>query len=498
MSAALAPLESLAALADDTLGALRQRLADAGYLPDLIGACEKLVPFPVDAMRQPLILRMLERRGDRAALFARIFSYDDLVPESDLNAALGEPLAGALLEAGLLARSASPGALGATCRLMPFEDLWLLCDRPEAGADAVMGPGGTTSEFARLLPDRLLGSVLDLGCGAGSLALLAARRGASPVCGTDLNPRAVAMALLNARLNGIAAEFLAGDGYAPVAGRRFARVLSQPPYVIQPPGTPAVTFLHGGEAGDAVSSRVLGGAAAHLEPGAIAMVLLDVPLGGGEPLEQRLRRMVGSAALDLCAIVAAGLPPAVQAAAYAMIEDPHFGDTYARAARRYADHFDATGVREFRHVVVVLRAPVGNAGAALTALLPVHALPRQAGRRADDVLAALRLAAVDDATLLASAVSASPWARFIQERATPVLEEEPDYRVRPEQAGLALDQELSAASLLLLEKLGGAAHVAAAVAAYAAEIEEAPEAVRAAVLEFVRRGLGTGLIVPRG
>jgi hypothetical protein len=181
-----------------------------------------------------------------------------------------------------------------------------------------------------------------------------------------------------------------------------------------------------------------------------------------------------------------------------MLEDPDLGGAYAVAARRYRQHLEDRAIRDFRHVAVVLRRRAGN-GTAITSVLPVRSMPRGEGPRSvDDVLAALDLASADDERLRAAAVEASRWARFVQERNRPALEEDPYYKVRFEPGGIGVDQELSAASLLLLETLGRAPSVTAAAEAYAAEIEEAPAAMAAPVVEFVRRGLATGLIVPRG
>ncbi|MGE0492366.1 MAG: 50S ribosomal protein L11 methyltransferase [Vulcanimicrobiota bacterium] len=49
------------------------------------------------------------------------------------------------------------------------------------------------------------GSLLDFGCGAGILALAAARLGANPVAGYDVNPSAVETARRNFELNGLSA-----------------------------------------------------------------------------------------------------------------------------------------------------------------------------------------------------------------------------------------------------------------------------------------------------
>ncbi|MFF5144844.1 methyltransferase [Streptomyces sp. NPDC013157] len=78
-------------------------------------------------------------------------------------------------------------------------------------------------------------AVLDMGSGAGALALAAARRGAH-VTAFDRTSRAVLATRFNARLTRLPVEVLHGDLFGPVAGRRFDLVVSNPPYVPAPPG----------------------------------------------------------------------------------------------------------------------------------------------------------------------------------------------------------------------------------------------------------------------
>ncbi len=53
-------------------------------------------------------------------------------------------------------------------------------------------------------------SVVDLGCGTGSVSILLAQRG-HPVLGIDLSPKMVERAADKARLDGLDIEFMAGD-----------------------------------------------------------------------------------------------------------------------------------------------------------------------------------------------------------------------------------------------------------------------------------------------
>jgi release factor glutamine methyltransferase len=74
-------------------------------------------------------------------------------------------------------------------------------------------------------------TVLDVGTGTGALAIAAARAGAAMVTAIDLSARSVITAWLNSRLHGVSVSVRCGDLFAPVAGRRFDLVVTNPPYV---------------------------------------------------------------------------------------------------------------------------------------------------------------------------------------------------------------------------------------------------------------------------
>ena len=154
--------------------------------------------------------------------------------------------------------------------------LYIMSDYLDEGApaDSVMGAGETTAvlwQAAR--PSRRLGAALDLGCGAGTLALLLAAH-AERVVGADINPRAIEIGRFNAALNGIGnVEFRCGDLYEPVQGERFDLIVSQPPYY---PGGEK-TFLHGGPRGDEIARRVVGGVAGLLCRDGRALILSSWP-----------------------------------------------------------------------------------------------------------------------------------------------------------------------------------------------------------------------------
>lgn len=102
-------------------------------------------------------------------------------------------------------------------------------------AEFVVPAKNSAADFLRRLTLRdPAGTVLDLGCGCGVHALLAAEH-CDKVVATDISTAAVEYARFNARFNDIRnIEVLAGDLFEPVAGRTFDLILCNPPFIIGP------------------------------------------------------------------------------------------------------------------------------------------------------------------------------------------------------------------------------------------------------------------------
>jgi release factor glutamine methyltransferase len=120
-------------------------------------------------------------------------------------------------------------------------------------------------------------AIVDVGTGTGAIALaLAARVPGASVTAIDLSRDALALAVENAALNGLdeRVELLQGDLLAPVAGRRFDLVASNPPYVAEGDSVdpevsgyePALAVFAGDE-GRAIHERLASEAQAVLRPG---------------------------------------------------------------------------------------------------------------------------------------------------------------------------------------------------------------------------------------
>jgi ribosomal protein L11 methyltransferase len=101
--------------------------------------------------------------------------------------------------------------------------LWVGPPWAEAPADAiavVVDPGrafgtgahATTRLCLEALVDLRRGSLLDVGCGSGVLAIAAALLGYAPVTGIDTDPAAIEATLANAAANGVTVDARAADG----------------------------------------------------------------------------------------------------------------------------------------------------------------------------------------------------------------------------------------------------------------------------------------------
>ena len=98
----------------------------------------------------------------------------------------------------------------------------------DAGVFSRDGLDRGTEVLLNALPE-LEGRVLDLGCGWGAVGVsLGAKDPGLEIVMTDLNARAVELARRNLLQNGVRAEVLQGDGFAPVTGT-FDAIVTNPP-----------------------------------------------------------------------------------------------------------------------------------------------------------------------------------------------------------------------------------------------------------------------------
>ena len=134
-------------------------------------------------------------------------------------------------------------------------------------------------------------TVLDVCTGSGALALVAASERAEATA-IDVSRRSVATVKLNAALRRLRVDARRGDLFAPVRGRRFDVVVTNPPYVPAEddtlPTRGAARAWDAGTDGRALLDRVCEEGPAHLAPGGV-MLLVQSSICGTDATLERLR-----------------------------------------------------------------------------------------------------------------------------------------------------------------------------------------------------------------
>jgi release factor glutamine methyltransferase len=156
----------------------------------------------------------------------------------------------------------------------PVSDSWLLARR------------------LRAEPGLRGGSLLDVCTGSGVLAISGSLAGAGRVTAVDASRRAVAVARLNARLNGARVRVVRGDLFEPLGEERFDVIVSNPPYVPAGDGHagrpgPRRAWDGGGD-GRELIDRLCAALRSHLRPGGVALIVQSSLCGEQASLE-RLR-----------------------------------------------------------------------------------------------------------------------------------------------------------------------------------------------------------------
>jgi methylase of polypeptide subunit release factors len=246
----------------------------------------------LDNLRVPLIAtRQVVVHDDAPSRALRLFFCGETLRRDDAAEAIGSGLVADLIHSGVLEEDL--GRVRFPFHLRTAAGLYIQSDYLGEHPDGVMGAGETTAILYRAArPSKRIRRVLDLGCGAGTLALLLAQQSDFAI-GTDINARAVILSQWNSWLNGIEnVEFRTGSLYEPVAGERFDLIVSQPPYY--PNAGPHLTFLHGGVRGDELAQQVVNGVPEHVTAGGRAMVFTSWPL------DAPLKELPGFESLEMC------------------------------------------------------------------------------------------------------------------------------------------------------------------------------------------------------
>jgi len=298
-----------------------------------------------------------ERRlplGEPFAGLARLFLLGLPLTTAAAEHALGPVGLGSLERAGLLE---APGSeVRATLKLVPHGDLLIASDadreRP-ADHDWVAGIHPPSVTLAKVTVRRPVGRALDLGTGNGIQALLASRH-AERVIATDVNPRALAFAALNARLNGVSnVELRQGSFFEPVEGERFDLVVSNPPYVISPESRYA--YRDGTLEGDGVARHVVEEVPAFLSDRGFAHVLVSWGLPADGDWRAPLDGWVDGRGCDALLLHFGSDDPVTHSASWLRPEAEDDAAAFEASLGRWLTYLERLGIGEVAYGAAILR-----------------------------------------------------------------------------------------------------------------------------------------------
>jgi SAM-dependent methyltransferase len=471
--------------------ALGQRLRDIGLTRERAAGVSGIGTSLPEAMRLPIQQWHLRRSRDEAGVAMRMLMFGDPVTRRQATAALGLFPIRSLFESGFIVERR--GGVVSPFHLNIVNDLYIVCDDLTLGGGAVMGAGQTTSDLCQAsYPNRPIDRFLDMGCGAGTAALLFAARAATSV-GVDVNPRAIVLSRLNAALNDIdQVEFREGDLFEPVGDDSFDLIVSQPPFVACPPGVSPSTFLHGGHRGDELPDRVLDEVPRRLRPGGRAVVLVEWPVVDDRPLLDRVRAALGNADVNLLLLRFPETDLDDHCARYAAASHPGLGRSFERRARSLRSHLERLAVRELRLTLNVIHRRDGGPAWSATLDVPRRSRRLVTSARIDKLIAARDLLAGSAEHLLEATLRAVDGVVAAEHSIESPSQE--TLRVRPGPESLAHEMELNADAFQLLMLVHRSPDVRAAVTAFAITKGLDPTGAWPKILDGVKDALSRGLL----
>ncbi len=276
---------------------VRGILSAAGYRDRLIRErLEVEDVLSVWALGRPLLEERIDGLGGPLCLLLRLFLVCREIPVADAEEVLGPEAIQAFRASRLVESDA--GMLRPTAQLSAVEEQVIAADLPERHAarapDFVLGPFGSTLKLASLTMRRPVESVLDLGCGGGTLGALAAAH-SERVVATDISARAVAFSRFNAELNGLdLMDCREGNLFEPVSGERFDLIVCNPPHVISPTGT----YLYR-DGGTEICRQIVREAPEYLTESGYLQMLVEWPQRAGEDWRSDVLEWLDEARCDV-------------------------------------------------------------------------------------------------------------------------------------------------------------------------------------------------------
>ncbi|MEE2032401.1 DUF7782 domain-containing protein [Rhodococcus chondri] len=295
---------------------------------------------------EPVPARRASAQAGDLGVLVRLFLIQDTCSVAEVSRALAPLAVGDAVAAGLLEHDGE--GLRAALDLRPLDagtgTRWVLSDldgsfRPTPTRDDhVLGVGQASLSLLQATPTDRVATVLDLGTGCGVQAVRACDY-SDAVTATDINPRCVALAAATAALNELDIEFREGSWFEPVQGRRFDRIVANPPFVVSS-GHVEHSYRDSGLDLDGASRLMVSQAVDHLTPRGTAAMLASWVHVEGEDWRARVASWLPSHGVDAWVVQRDVADPALYVGTWLRDGDADQRDpAVAVRAEEWLDHF---------------------------------------------------------------------------------------------------------------------------------------------------------------
>jgi SAM-dependent methyltransferase len=444
----------------------------------------------------PWLLRATEPACPQATLI-RLFLMGVAVAADEVQRAAAPMDLASWRAAGLV--EIDGDEVRATVQLLPHRELVLAFDMPRHDRplhpNHVMGVGASTLTLANLTVRHRSSLTLDLGCGCGFQAFLAAPH-SDHVAAVDLNPRAVYFAEFNARLNGLAnVECLQGSFFGPVEGRRFDLVVSNPPFVISPEAR--YIYRDAGMRADELARSIVCQVPPLLNEGGFCQVLCNWAHVAGQDGRERLAAWFAGTGCDAWVMSSDTLDAASYAAKWIKHTERDDSQGYAERFKLWTAYYERERIEAVSGGLITVRRRSGGQNWFQADEAP----PSMFGDAGDSVLRRFALldflqAAPSDQALLAGHFLLSPDARLQQRFApgddgwTPVESQIQLMR------GLGYSGEVDPLVADLLARCNGQRPLGELLAAWAVRLGQPLDKIAGPALAVIRRLIEHGFLLP--
>jgi len=245
---------------------------------------------------------LMSRTGSGSVLdtLIRLWLIEVPVSRKEVRDALEPADINILIDAGVLS-DCGDSMIEAGIKILPHSGLYIAFDRPgllltDKKADYVMGIGSSTLTLSNISIRNPSHATLDLGCGCGYHALLAASH-SDRVYALDINERALDFTRFNAALNGFDnIQCVNGSLFEPFEGILFDLIISNPPFVISP--EKRYIYRDGGLKGDEFCRQIVQLAPHYLAEGGYLQMLCNWAELNGSDWRQGLAAWFESSGCD--------------------------------------------------------------------------------------------------------------------------------------------------------------------------------------------------------